>query len=110
MTIEAILKADIQKAIQKNFDIAVEDILLQPTKKEFEGFYTFVTFALTKATRRAPAEIGQIIAADLEANSDIVDTCNVVQGFLNISLNDTTWLNLFGDIFSDADFGDSPVN
>ena len=110
MTIEAILKADIQKAIQKNFDITVEDILLQPTKKEFEGFYTFVTFALTKATRRAPAEIGQIIAADLEAHSEIVEKCNVVQGFLNISLKDTTWLNLFGDIFSDTDFGDSPAN
>jgi arginyl-tRNA synthetase len=110
MTIEAILKADIQKAIQKNFDITVEDILLQPTKKEFEGFYTFVTFALTKATRRAPAEIGQMIAADLEANSGIVEKCNVVQGFLNISLKDTTWLNLFGEIFSDTDFGDSPAN
>ncbi|MBE9460996.1 arginine--tRNA ligase [Dyadobacter subterraneus] len=110
MTIEAILKADIQKAIQKNFDILVEDILLQPTKKEFDGFYTFVTFALTKATRRAPAEIGQIIAADLEANSSIVDSCNVVQGFLNISLNDETWLKLFGDIISDLTYGDSPAN
>lgn len=110
MTIEAILKADIQKAIQKNFDILVEDILLQPTKKEFDGFYTFVTFALTKATRRAPAEIGQIIAADLEANSSIVDNCNVVQGFLNISLTDETWLKLFGDIITDPAYGDSPAN
>ncbi len=110
MTIEAILKADIQKAIQKNFDIQVEDILLQPTKKEFDGFYTFVTFSLTKATRRAPAEIGQIIAADLEANSSIVDSCNVVQGFLNISLNDETWLKLFGEILSDPNYGDSPAN
>ena len=110
MTIEAILKADIQKAIQKNFDITVEDILLQPTKKEFEGFYTFVTFPLTKTTRRAPAEIGQIIGAELEASSSVVDRCNVVQGFLNISLRDTTWLELFGGIFSDADFGIAPAN
>ena len=110
MTIEAILKADIQKAIHKNFDITVDDILLQPTKKEFEGFYTFVTFALTKATRRAPAEIGQVIGADLEANSSVVDRCNVVQGFLNISLKDTTWLELFSNISSDADFGTSPTN
>ncbi|WP_159470963.1 arginine--tRNA ligase [Dyadobacter sp. 3J3] len=110
MTIEAILKADIQKAIRKNFDILVEDILLQPTKKEFDGFYTFVTFALTKATRRAPAEIGQLIAADLEANSTIVDSCNVVQGFLNISLNDETWLKLFAEILSDPNYGDSPAN
>jgi len=110
MTIEAILKADIQKAIQKNFDISVEDILLQPTKKEFEGFYTFVTFPLTKATRRAPAEIAQVIGADLKENSSVVESFNVVQGFLNISLHDSTWLELFGSIYTNDSFGTAPAN
>lgn len=110
MTIEATLKADIKKAIQKNFDIMVDEVVLQPTKKEFEGFYTFVTFPLTKATRRAPAEIGQLIATELESNSSIVESCNVVQGFLNISLRDNTWLELFKDISSNPDFGSWPSN
>jgi arginyl-tRNA synthetase len=110
MTIEAILKEDILKAIQKHFDIAAEEIILQPTKKEFEGFYTFVTFPLTKTTRKAPAEIGQIIGNELIESSSIVDKFNVVQGFLNISLKDKTWLESFTNVFTDDEFGTFPAN
>jgi arginyl-tRNA synthetase len=110
MTIEAILKEDIQKAIQTNFEITAEEILLQPTKKEFEGFYTFVTFTLTKATRRSPVEIGQIIGNYLKENSRIVESFNVVQGFLNINVKDTTWLDLFQGIITDGSFGTFPSN
>ncbi|TLU99258.1 arginine--tRNA ligase [Dyadobacter luticola] len=110
MTIEDILKSDIQKAITTHFDISLDDILLQPTKKEFEGFYTFVTFSLTKATRKSPAEIGQTIGSYLVENSPVVGGFNVVQGFLNISLKDSTWLELFNDIFSDQAFGTFAAN
>ena len=110
MTIESLLKEDIKKAIQKNFDVAVDDVILQPTKKEFDGFYTFVTFPLSKITKKAPAEIAQVIGNDLEQNSSIVSQCNVVQGFLNISLKDSTWLELFSDIVSDPEFGIAPSN
>ncbi|MCF2500698.1 arginine--tRNA ligase [Dyadobacter chenhuakuii] len=105
MTIEAILKDDIQKAIQKHFEVTIEDIILQPTKKEFEGFYTFVTFPLTKSIRKSPAEMGQIIGTELVAQSSVVANFNVVQGFLNISLKDTTWLELFSNVFNDQNFG-----
>ncbi|KAA6433998.1 arginine--tRNA ligase [Dyadobacter flavalbus] len=110
MSIEAILKQDIQKAIQQHFDISAEDIILQPTKKEFEGFYTFVTFPLAKSARKAPAEIGQIIGNYLKDNSLVVDDFNVVQGFLNINLKDSTWLNLFDQIISDTAFGTFSAN
>jgi arginyl-tRNA synthetase len=110
MTIESILKEDIKRAILKNFDTVADDILLQPTKKEFEGFYTFVTFSLSKSARRAPAEIAEVIGADLAANSSVVSHYNVVQGFLNISLKDSTWLGLFDGIFSDPAFGTHASN
>ncbi|CAG5004583.1 Arginine--tRNA ligase [Dyadobacter sp. CECT 9275] len=110
MTIEAILKEDIRKAILKHFENTVDEVVLQPTKKEFEGFYTFVTFPLTKTIRKAPAEIGQIIGKDLEEFSSVVSQCNVVQGFLNISLKDSVWLSLFTDIASDTAFGTFPSN
>ena len=110
MTIEAILKEDIQKAVQKHFQLDNQEIPLQPTKKEFEGFYTFVTFPLTKTARKAPAEIGQIIGDELVASSSLVAGFNVVQGFLNISLKDSTWLDLFNRIFTDETFGTLPSN
>ncbi|MCE6989246.1 arginine--tRNA ligase [Dyadobacter sp. CY323] len=110
MTIEAILKDDIQLAIRTHFEINVDDILLQPTKKEFEGFYTFVTFPLTKTIRKAPAEIGQIIGQFLVETSSVTASFNVVQGFLNISLKDSTWLDLFTGIYDDSAFGTFPSN
>ncbi|MCE7040722.1 arginine--tRNA ligase [Dyadobacter sp. CY312] len=110
MTIEAILKEDIRIAIQKHFDVAADDIILQPTKKEFEGFYTFVTFSLSKTARKSPAEIGQIIGTELQESSSLVSHFNVVQGFLNLSLKDSTWRGLFDSILTNPAFGTFPSN
>lgn len=110
MTIEAILKEDIQKAILKHFGTSLDEIVLQATKKEFEGFYTFVTFPLTKTIKQAPAEIGRVIGEELIASSDVVSSFNVVQGFLNISFKDSIWLSEFATMASDAAFGTFPAN
>ncbi|PWJ55569.1 arginyl-tRNA synthetase [Dyadobacter jejuensis] len=110
MTTESILKEDIKKAIFAEFQLTLEDIVLQPTKKEFEGFYTFVSFALTKSLKKAPVQIGQTIGTYLVENSDIVSDFNVVQGFLNISLKDSVWLSIFNDIANHEQFGSSPAN
>ncbi|WP_247236222.1 arginine--tRNA ligase [Telluribacter sp. SYSU D00476] len=110
MNIEATLKDDIRQAIQECFQTSVEDIILQPTKKEFEGFYTFVTFPLTKALRRPPIEIGQTIGSYLTGHSSVVAGFNVVQGFLNISLKNTTWLDLLSSISTNPNHGSFPAN
>ncbi|GAB3173887.1 arginine--tRNA ligase [Telluribacter humicola] len=110
MNIEATLKDDIRQAIQECFQTSVEDIILQPTKKEFEGFYTFVTFPLTKALRRSPVEIGQTIGNYLTEHSSVVEGFNVVQGFLNISLKNSTWLDLLSSISNNPDHGSFPAN
>jgi arginyl-tRNA synthetase len=110
MSIEAILKAEIQKAIQVKFDITAESIILQPTKKEFEGVYTFVTFPLAKSTKKSPVEIGNIIGDYLSEHAALVKNFNVVQGFLNINLTDTTWIQLFSDIQSNLNFGIAEKN
>jgi arginyl-tRNA synthetase len=105
MDIQEQLKSDIQQAIQALFNTTVDDLVLQPTKKEFEGLYTFVTFSLTKALRQAPAQIGQAIGTWLTENSPIVSGFNVVQGFLNISIADAAWLNVLNDIATNPSFG-----
>jgi arginyl-tRNA synthetase len=71
------------------------DVALQPTKKEFEGTYTYVIFPLVKLLKKSPLEIGNAIGGDLLAKRDIVSGFNVVQGFINISLTDATWVSEF---------------
>jgi arginyl-tRNA synthetase len=108
MDIQSTLQADITRAIAELYPGNAGDVQLSPTKKEFEGQYTFVTFSLTKALRQAPAQIGQAIGGWLLENSSVVSKFNVVQGFLNISIADTAWVEVLNDIASDASFGTLP--
>ena len=110
MDIQEELKSAIQHAITELYPQGVGEagpgeITLQPTKKEFAGLYTFVTFPLTKTLRQAPAQIGQAIGAWLAANSSMVSDFNVVQGFLNISIADAVWVDVLNDMAANPAFG-----
>ncbi len=105
MDIQSILETDILQAINELYPGQSDDVQLSPTKKEFEGQYTFVTFPYTKKLRQAPAQIGQTIGAWLVENSAIVSAFNVVQGFLNISIADSAWVEVLNDIAANSAFG-----
>ncbi|WP_080058821.1 arginine--tRNA ligase [Spirosoma aerolatum] len=105
MDIQEELKSAIQRAVSELYQQESGEVSLQPTKKEFDGLYTFVTFPLTKALRQAPAQIGQAIGNWLVANSEIVSGFNVVQGFLNISIADAAWIEVLNDIAGNPAFG-----
>ena len=114
MDIQEELKKAIQQAIAELYQqeigaLGLAEIALQPTKKEFEGIYTFVTFPLTKALRQAPTQIGQTIGGWLRENSNLVSAFNVVQGFLNISVADAVWANVLNDIAASSSFGTWPA-
>lgn len=109
MDIQEDLKTAIQRAIANLYQQETADVVLQPTKKEFEGLYTFVTFPLTKALRQSPVQIGQAIGAWLKENSELVHDFNVVQGFLNISIADAAWIQVLNDIAANPDFGTLPA-
>ena len=110
MDLQADLKAAIQQAVQSLYNTSAGDITLQPTKKEFEGTYTFVFFPLVKTLRKSPAEIGQALGGWLQANAPVVSGFNVVQGFLNISLSDATYVNALNAIVAEPDFGVARAN
>lgn len=105
MNIEKILQDSIQAALLAEFEVSEPTIALQPTRKDFEGFYTFVVFPYVKALRKSPVEIGNAIGNYLVSNTTVVSTFNVVQGFLNISIADTAWKDTFNHLKSDASFG-----
>ncbi|MBC8152152.1 MAG: arginine--tRNA ligase [Bacteroidetes bacterium] len=109
MNSQADLKSAIQHAIQELYGITANEVALQPTKKEFAGTYTFVTFPLTKPLRQSPADIGQAIGQFLVDKSGLVSHFNVVQGFLNLSLPDAIWLRVLDDMLADASFGKLPA-
>jgi arginyl-tRNA synthetase len=97
MNIDSILKTSIAEAFKELFDhkIAPADIKLQPTNKEFEGSHTFIVFPFLKISKKRPEETAELLGSFLRKSSGIVNTYNVVKGFLNLVINDKTWLESF---------------
>lgn len=88
---------------------AESQITLQKTKKEFAGDWTLVTFPLLKISHKNPAQTAQEIGEYLKANVSIVADYNVINGFLNIVLQQGSWLDTLGKMDADANYGLVPV-
>ncbi len=105
MSLPQILTPSIQKAIQALFDVTVDKIEFQTTRKEFEGDITMVIFPLLKVIKSNPAELGNKIGNYLVENVSEVARFNVVSGFLNIVISDSYYVNFFNGIRENKKFG-----
>ncbi len=105
MSLSNILTPSIEKAIQALFNITVDKIEFQTTRKEFEGDITMVIFPLLKLVKSNPVELGNKIGDYLVENVPEVARFNVVSGFLNIVISDSYYLNFFNNIRNSEHFG-----
>jgi arginyl-tRNA synthetase len=105
MSLSQILTPSIQKAIQALFDVTVDKIEFQTTRKEFEGDITMVIFPLLKVIKSNPVELGNKIGNYLVENLPEVARFNVVSGFLNIVISDSYYLSFFNEIRDNNKFG-----
>lgn len=105
MNIEYPISEAIKNALFQLFNITDEEITLQPTRKEFEGSFTFVVFPLVKKLQKNPVEIGNAIGQFVVENTSEVVGFNVVKGFLNLVLDQKVWLRLFTSISENENFG-----
>jgi arginyl-tRNA synthetase len=89
-----LLKSKIEAAVKSSFDydLSPSQLVINPTKKEFEGEYTFVVFPLVKALRQKPQEIAEAIGKAITQDDEDVIGYNVIQGFLNLSLSNELWI------------------
>jgi len=105
MSLQQILTPSIKTAIQNLFEIAVDKIEFQATRKEFEGDITMVIFPLVKIMKSNPVELGNKIGNYLVENVVEVSGFNVVSGFLNIVISDAYYLNFFNGIKDKEQYG-----
>jgi arginyl-tRNA synthetase len=112
MNIEHFLSETISAAVNQLFALNTkpEDVILQKTKKEFEGDFTLVTFPYIKAAKLTPEKTGEVIGEEISRLNNDINKYNVVKGFLNISLSTSFWLNQFKTISQDAQYGIKPAN
>lgn len=105
MTLHHTLTKHIQKAVLELFNISIEKVEFQATRKEFEGDITMVVFPLVKVLKGNPVEIGNQIGNYLVTNVNEVSKFNVVGGFLNIVISDAFYVEFFNSIKNNEAFG-----
>ncbi|MDI1315904.1 arginine--tRNA ligase [Flavobacterium sp.] len=110
MKLSQILTIPIQNAVQELFDVTLERVEFQITRKEFEGDITMVIFPLLKVIKGNPIEIGTKIGNYLIENVDTILRFNVVSGFLNIVASDDYYIDFFSQIKDKSNFGFVAVN
>ncbi|MDF2158052.1 arginine--tRNA ligase [Algoriphagus sp. CAU 1675] len=112
MNIQANISQGIQQAFQNIFDhqLELEQISLAPTRKEFEGTYTFVVFPFLKVSKLSPEATASKIGDFLKENIAEVADYNVVKGFLNLVLNELSWLDVFQKLITNPNPGQLPAN
>ncbi len=110
------LDSKIQKGISDafdklyNHDLPEDQVGIQPTRKEFEGSYTFVVFPYLKITKGKPEDSGAQIGEWLLANTDFIKNYNVVKGFLNLEISDSIWAQTLSNISASEFDGTLPLN
>ncbi len=94
------LKRGIVSALQELYGISEQEdkIILQETKKEFEGDRTLVVFPYSKQSGKSPEETANQIGSHLKANSSVLASFNVVKGFLNLLVADSCWSDFFNAV------------
>jgi arginyl-tRNA synthetase len=105
MSLVEILNPSIKKAITELFEVAIDKIEFQSTRKDFEGDITMVIFPLLKVIKGNPVEIGTKIGNYLVENVAEVEKFNVVAGFLNIVISDDYYVKFFNQIKDEEKFG-----
>jgi arginyl-tRNA synthetase len=107
MTISQLLEKKALQAIDTLYGQTVDasQIQLQPTKKEFEGDLTLVTFPLLRVSKKKPEETGEELGKWLVENTPEVSNYNVIKGFLNLTVSPAYWLNELVLAAATSEFG-----
>jgi len=108
MIIENTLLGAVSQAIKQLYgvELSTEHFTLQKTKKEFKGHYTLVVFPFLKISKKSPEQTSEDIGKYLMDNSsEYIADYNVIKGFLNLTVNNASWLKLLAEINDNKQFG-----
>ena len=105
MSIQEILKVAVQDAFKSSYNVTIEAVEFQATRKDFEGDITIVVFPFLRQVKMNPAALANDIGNYLKREVNEVKAFNVVKGFLNLSLSTSYFLSEFNRIQSNANYG-----
>jgi len=113
MEIEQTLAAAVKAAVKALYNVEIGDrqVQVSPTRKDFEGHLTVMVFPFMKQCGKSnPEELGREIGEWLVANEPLVAKYNVIKGFLNMTVNSSSWVEKLKGIAATPDYGCTPVS
>ena len=102
---ESFLEDKIKNILMKFYSNDKIQILLQKTRREFEGDLTLVVFPLINYSGKNLIDTANEIGNHLENNIKEINKFNVVKGFLNLSISSKYWLDRFIKLYSIKNYG-----
>lgn len=108
----SLIQRHLTLAVKELYGLDISDNLLPitPTRKEFQGDFTVVTFPLTKLAKKKPDIIGEDLGHILVRDLPQIDSFNVIQGFLNLSFVPSFWNAFVLSLQDNPTFGELPAN
>ena len=107
MKIENIIQKAVKSALAELYDFTPADnqIQIQNTRKDLEGDITIVVFPFLRFSKKSPELTGEDIGNFIQENVDVVDSFNVIKGFLNLEISKNYWIESLLVAFNDEKFG-----
>ncbi|MDQ1160754.1 arginyl-tRNA synthetase [Chryseobacterium sp. SORGH_AS 447] len=103
MNIKNIIEEKLSEVILNVYQLKDIQLEVQENKTEFEGDFTVVTFPLVKQLKKNPESIGVELGEALAEQTDLLESFNVVKGFLNVKVKNELFVNNFTGIAGDFD-------
>lgn len=105
MDLQNSIAQQVKAAVLAGYQVALETVEFQATRKEFKGDITIVVFPMLRHIKGNPVQIGETIGAYLVEHVDHVKGFNVVKGFLNVEISDAFYLDFFNSIYTQPQYG-----
>jgi arginyl-tRNA synthetase len=105
MNLQDTIELSVKTAIKLLFQVELQSVEFQATRKEFAGDITVVVFPMLRFVKGNPGAIGEQVGQYLVDNVTEIKAFNVVKGFLNIEISDAYYFNFFESIKANTTYG-----
>lgn len=103
MNIKNIIEEKLSEVILNVYQLKDINLEVQENKTEFEGDFTIVTFPLVKQLKKNPESIAVELGEALTEQTELLESFNVIKGFLNVKVKNQFFVDEFRSINNDFD-------
>jgi arginyl-tRNA synthetase len=110
MTLLEQLEKSVKNIVASHYDVALDHVEINLTRKDQTGDYTVMVFPMLRHIKGNPVTIGEKIGGQLLQETGLVNSYEVVKGFLNLTISPSALLQEFNTMLSQEKYGFVPVD